>query len=164
MGFGKLLEQKMQEKKIKQAELAAAVGIPKTTLNSIILRDNTKIEIETFLKMCDYLGCDPDEFYNDFREEKTEHIKHVSNDDITSHEREIIRAYREQSESVKTAICKMLDVEYSISETIKSSKHTEKKPQVTKIYRAARSVDNHPAEIVETTKDFSKIPPTDIKF
>jgi len=47
----------------------------------------------------------------------------------------------------------MLDVEY-----------TEKKPQLTTIYRAARSVDNHPAEIVETTKDFSKIPPTDIKF
>ena len=67
MGFGRLLDQKMQEKKVKQAELADAVGIPKTTLNSIILRDNTKIEIEVFLKICDYLGCDPDEFYNDFR-------------------------------------------------------------------------------------------------
>ncbi len=37
-------------------------------------------------------------------------------------------------------------------------------PQKTTIYRAARSVDNHPAEVVETTKDFSKIPPTDIKL
>lgn len=117
MGFGKLLEQKMQEKKVKQAELAAAVGIPKTTLNSIILRDNNKIEIEIFLKMCDYLGCDPDEFYNDFRKEKMEHINCVSNNDITPHEREIINAYREQPESVQIAICKMLDVGYEVSET-----------------------------------------------
>ncbi|MCM1328405.1 MAG: helix-turn-helix transcriptional regulator [Ruminococcus sp.] len=71
MGFGKLLEQKMQEKEIKQSELAAAVGIPKTTLNSIISRDNTKIEIEVFLKICEYLNCDPDEFYNNFRREKS---------------------------------------------------------------------------------------------
>lgn len=46
---------------------------------------------------------------------------------------------------------------------LKAEKYTEKKPQVTTIYRAARSVDNHPAEIVETTKDFSKIPPTENK-
>lgn len=116
MGFGKLLDQKMQEKKVKQAELADAVGIPKTTLNSIILRDNTKIEIEVFLKICDYLGCDPDEFYNDFRREKSEHIKQASKYDITQHEREIINAYREQPESVRIAICKMLDVDYTVSE------------------------------------------------
>ncbi len=37
-------------------------------------------------------------------------------------------------------------------------------PPKTTIFRAARSVDNHPAETVETTKDFSKIPPTKIKL
>ena len=146
MGFGKLLERKMKEKKIKQAELAAAVGIPKTTLNSIILRDNTKIEIEIFLKICDYLGCDPEEFYNDFRREKQ-----ILQDNITQHEIEIINAYRKQHESVKIAICKMLDLEIEI-------------PQKTIIYRAASSEDNHPAEIVETDIDFSKIPPTDIEL
>ena len=40
MGFGKLLEQKMKEKNVKQSELAKAIDIPKTTLSSIILRDN----------------------------------------------------------------------------------------------------------------------------
>lgn len=48
----------------------------------------------------------------------------------------------------------------NIEEMLKAEKYTEKKPQLTTIYRAARSVDNHPAEIVETTKDFSKIPTT----
>lgn len=61
----------MNEKNIKQSELAEAVGIPKTTLSSMILRDNTKIEIEKFLKICDYLDCDPDEFYKEFRRIKT---------------------------------------------------------------------------------------------
>lgn len=51
----------------------------------------------------------------------------------------------------------------NIETMLKAEKYTEKKPQVTTIYRAARSVDNHPAEIVETTKDFSKIPPTENK-
>lgn len=32
------------------------------------------------------------------------------------------------------------------------------------IFRAAKSTDNHPPEIVETTKDFSKIKPTDKKL
>lgn len=71
MGFGKLLEQKMNDKNIKQSELAQAVGIPKTTLSSMILRDNTKIEIEKFLKICDYLDCDPEDFYKEFRKVKT---------------------------------------------------------------------------------------------
>lgn len=67
MGFGKLLEQKMKENGVKQAELAEAVGLPKTTLSSMILRDNTKIEIEKFLKICEYLNCDPEEFYSEFK-------------------------------------------------------------------------------------------------
>ncbi|MBE6851065.1 MAG: LexA family transcriptional regulator [Ruminococcus sp.] len=67
MGFGKLLEEKMKEKGVKQAELAAAVGLPKTTLSSMILRDNTKIEIEKFLDICEYLDCNPEEFYSEFK-------------------------------------------------------------------------------------------------
>lgn len=67
MGFGKLLEEKMKAKGIKQAELAEAVGLPQTTLSSMILRDNTKIEIEKFLKICDYLDCNPDDFYAEFK-------------------------------------------------------------------------------------------------
>ena len=43
MGFGKLLEQKMKEKNVKQSELAKAIDIPKKTLISIILRDNSKV-------------------------------------------------------------------------------------------------------------------------
>lgn len=66
MSFGKLLKQKMEERRIKQTELSEAVGIPKTTLSSMINRDNTRIDIEIFLKICKYLDCDPNEFAEEF--------------------------------------------------------------------------------------------------
>ncbi len=60
------------------------------------------------------------DFFNvdmDYLSGKATEIKIVdTKDDITSHEREIINAYREQSESVQIAICKMLDVDYEVSE------------------------------------------------
>ena len=70
MGFGKLLEQKLIEKNIKQAELAEAIGLPKTTLSSMLSRDTSKVEIEVFLDICRYIDCDPEEFYNEFEKEK----------------------------------------------------------------------------------------------
>lgn len=156
MSIGSQIKRRREELGMTQPVLASLVGVSKGCIGNYesgVSNPNEPILIKLF----EALKCDANYLYQDY-------INSESENDITIHEREIIRAYREQSESVKTAICKMLDVEYSISETIKSSKHTEKNPQVTKIYRAARSVDNHPAEIVETTKDFSKIPPTDIKF
>ncbi len=69
MSFGKLLKRKMEEKRIKQTELSEAVGIPKTTLSSIVNRDNTRIDIETFLKICKYLDCDPNEFSAEFAQQ-----------------------------------------------------------------------------------------------
>ncbi len=163
MSIGTQIKRRREELGMTQPVLARLVGVSKGSIGNYesgVSNPNEPILIKLF----EALKCDANYLYQDYINSESENDITVLNDNITTHEREIISAYREQSESVKTAICKMLDVEYSISETIKSSKHTEKKPQVTKIYRAARSVDNHPAEIVETTKDFSKIPPTDIKF
>lgn len=80
MGFGKLLEQKMKEKNVKQSELAKAIDIPKTTLSSIILRDNSKVEIEKFLKICEYLECDPEEFYSEFKSTKEKNAPPIINE------------------------------------------------------------------------------------
>lgn len=65
MGFGKKLEEKMSEKGIKQADIVRATGISKTTLSSMISRDNTKVDVEIFIRICKYLGCDPMEFSSD---------------------------------------------------------------------------------------------------
>lgn len=66
MGFGKLLEAKLIKNDVKQADLADAINIPRSTLSSIINRDVSKVEIETFLKICQFLKCDPEEFYDEY--------------------------------------------------------------------------------------------------
>lgn len=62
MGFGRKLQEKMDEKGLKQVDVVNAVGIPKTTLSSMLSRDNTKVDIDTFLKICTLLECLPEEF------------------------------------------------------------------------------------------------------
>lgn len=62
MGFGKKLQEKMDGKGIKQIDLVNAVGIPKTTLSSMLSRDNTKVDIDVFLKICKVLDCSPEDF------------------------------------------------------------------------------------------------------
>lgn len=101
MAFGKLLEQKMSEKKIKQAELAEATGIPKTTLSSMISRDISKIEIENFLKICKVLDCDPQEFYNDYIKQKQKPLPPS-----------FVMKYNELDSFGQNAVNAILDVEY----------------------------------------------------
>ena len=45
-----------------------------------------------------------------------ENIEKRLQDTIAPHEREIINAYREQHESVQEAICRMLKIDYPVSE------------------------------------------------
>lgn len=107
MGFGKLLEIKMKETNVKQSELSEKVGIPKTTLSSIINRDISKIEIETFLKICDYLKCDPEEFYSEFMRDKFS-----KGDSISEKELGYIKRYRTLDEYGKKAVKNILDIEF----------------------------------------------------
>lgn len=151
MGFGKLLEQKMNEKNIKQSELAEAVDIPKTTLSSMILRDNTKVEIEKFLKICDYLDCDPEEFYEEFRKTKT-----------YSMPPSFTKKYYSLDEHGKRAIDNLLDNEYD-----RCTADKEEKKYIR--FVAARSKDGQsPMRIEEVTKEayeeLINAPETDMDF
>lgn len=101
MSFGRLLERKMLDKKIKQADLAKAVGIPKSTLNSIIGRDNTKVEIETFLRICSVLDCNPEDF--------SEEIKRSSRNDLPP---SFIKKYYELDNYGREMVDTVLNMEY----------------------------------------------------
>ncbi|MBD5128490.1 MAG: helix-turn-helix transcriptional regulator [Ruminococcaceae bacterium] len=68
MGFGKKLEEKMSAKGLKQADIVRATGISKTTLSSMISRDNTKVDVEMFIRICDLLECDPMDFASEVRQ------------------------------------------------------------------------------------------------
>ena len=80
-------------------------------------------------------------------------IKQTYNDD--EKDNEYIHKYLRLSPEAKEVVNCVIDyAEQAESSTI----------QTTTIYRAAKSSDNHPAEIIETIKDFSKIPPTKRKL
>lgn len=68
MGFGKKLEQKMNEKGLKQADIVRATGIPKTTLSSMINNDNRKVDVEYFIRICNILDCKPEDFSEEILE------------------------------------------------------------------------------------------------
>lgn len=101
MGFGKKLEEKMIEKGLKQADLVRLTGIPKTTLSSMLNRDNTKVDVQIFIKICDILGCAPEEFASEI---PTNIPQGVYN--LTTEEKKLLNAYRNFNDEGKE---KLLD-------------------------------------------------------
>ena len=124
MSFGKLLERKMLDKKIKQADLAKAVGIPKSTLNSIIGRDNTKVEIETFLKICEVLDCNPEDF--------SEEIKKNSRNDLPP---SFIKKYYELDNYGREIVDTVLNMEY-----LRCTSEQEEEPDTIQIHHSTYKV------------------------
>lgn len=105
------LRELRNSRKLSQQELANYLQISKSSVN-MYERGEREPGLDTLEAIADFFNVDMDYLSGKATEIKIFDTK----DDITSHEREIISAYREQSESVKTAICKMLDVDYEVSE------------------------------------------------
>lgn len=74
MTISEFLQTKMDEKGIKQAELARRSGIPASTISSIIIRNNDRVAIESLLKLCEVIGCDIEEYINSLRKEQPQHL------------------------------------------------------------------------------------------
>lgn len=107
MGFGKLLKEKMQLRNIKQSELSTALGIPKTTLSSMINRDNMKVDIEMLLKICDYLECDPEDFYKDYYNHKN-----LKSNFLTAEESTLLNMFRAIDNYGKNTVSLVCKSEY----------------------------------------------------
>ena len=54
--LGEKIADLLKQRGMKQVELAQIVGIPKTTLNSIITRNNTNIDFSVMERIADALG------------------------------------------------------------------------------------------------------------
>lgn len=107
MGFGKILGEKLEAKGIKQSDLADHIGISRSTLNGIIVRDTSKVEIEVFLKMCEYLDCDPEEFYEEYvNSNKRGEAK------LTKEEEQLITKYQALDGYGKKLVNTTVDIEY----------------------------------------------------
>lgn len=108
MGFGKKLEEKMLAKGMKQADLVRATGISKTTLSSMIGRDNTKVDVDVFIRICNVLGCDPMDFAEDVPTTAV-----PSTDLLTSNEKQMLDYFREFNEEGQE---KLLNEAYDMSQ------------------------------------------------
>lgn len=85
MGIGKLLSELLNKINIRPAEFADKIGVPRSTISSIINRDNNKIDIEILFKICDELSISTDEFLG---------YKKIDRILINKEEEKIIAAYR----------------------------------------------------------------------
>lgn len=97
------------------------------------LRNGSKPSVEKIIKIADYLNCSTDYLLG--RAETPE----ISNSAQATKEQQLIKAYKQHPE-LQPAIDKLLGVE----ELDNGNKL---------IFRAARSADNHPAEITVLTKE-----------
>lgn len=62
MGIGARLVELMEKRKINTNELANMIGVPPTTLYSMIKRDSNRIDIDLIIKISHALGMTADEF------------------------------------------------------------------------------------------------------
>lgn len=146
------LKKKISEKGTNLKAIASEIGVPYSTLRDMQVNVGSA-RIDNVIKLCQYLDITVDEL-NSVNTEKII---------VSEFEKKLILAYRENFE-MRKAVNKLLDLnDLTMENPDKSTVQTisEATPIQTQIFRAARSKDNHPPEIVTTTKDFSKIKPSD---
>ena len=87
MGIGARLSEIMAEKNINTNELAVKIGVPPTTLYSMIKRDSTRVEIDLIIKIAHALDMTADEFLSGETPE-TQHTlaAHLEGEDFTDEE------------------------------------------------------------------------------
>ncbi len=164
MGIGARLKEIIEEKGTNVNQIAKQTNTSPMTIYSIVKRDNTKVDIDILLKICNALNISVEDIYQpNFKSDNNGNVsktmQSISNENLSEDEIELVKLFRKLTpKDQQRYIGRMEDTVNAYADT-KSSVS-----QPSTIYRAARSVDNHPAETVETTKDFSKIPPTKIKL
>lgn len=109
--FDKMIERLKifkKERKLTNEQLSNLSGVPFGTLNKILGSETKETNISTVIKLANAIGVPAEKLI--FGTEP------APKDNITHHERDIINAYREQPESVQEAICRMLKIDYPVSE------------------------------------------------
>lgn len=66
MGIGKKLAEIIEQKNTNVNELANRTGITPSTIYSIIKRDNTKVDIQVLISLCEALNVKVDIFYQEY--------------------------------------------------------------------------------------------------
>lgn len=103
MKIGAILQELLQEKNIKPAELSRVINVPASTIYSIIKRDNMKVDIDILIKISDALGVPAEYFYDKRTTNKS--------NDFSLDEIELIKKYRALDERGKKSVYETLERE-----------------------------------------------------
>lgn|GEM_PF-4168261 len=142
---------------------AKQIGLPTSTLRSI-LKNVGGASADNVFKICGGLSIKADDLNTVSEVESTAESgpdPDISADKLKTQKKpskkdtEYIHKYLRLTETSKDVVNCVIDY---------AEKAEQQSTQTTTIFRAAKSTDNHPPEVIETDKDFSKIPPTKIKL
>ena len=115
MGIGKDLNELLEQKNIRVADLSRLANIPASTIYSILRRDNLKIEIDVLFKLCDVLNVAPEYFYDKQRAGNSLRL--------TPEEVEIIKKIRQLNADGKKYVLK--SIRFALSDSEKSFEEDE---------------------------------------
>ena len=111
MGIGKDLNDLLEQKNMRVADLARIANIPASTIYSILRRDNLKIEIDVLFKLCDVLNVAPEYFYDKQRANSSLHL--------SSMEIDIIKKFRQLDADGKQYVIK--SIQFALADAAQSS-------------------------------------------
>ena len=137
MGLGKDIDTLLKLHNSNPNDIAKRIGVPRSSIYSMIRRDNAKTSIDLIIKICDELGVSSDDFLKKYKVKGNESSLDNFNLILSEHEKDLIKAYR-NNPAMQTAIDRLLKIE---------------KVETIAVYRAARSDNNHEDEIVSMTAE-----------
>lgn len=93
--LGEKIKELLQLRGMRQTDLAQITGISKSTINSIIMRNNKSVDFSAMEKIADALGV-PIEY---FKENAPTSLKNepITEDELTEQEKRFVRAFTELS-------------------------------------------------------------------
>ncbi len=128
MGIGNTLQKLLDKNNTTVADISGATGVAATTIYSIIKRDSKSANILDLAKIAHHLGVTLDYFY--------ECESSIDNISLSSHEKEVIIAYRNQP-TMQEAVDRLLGIQNEDNVVV---------------FQAARSTDNTPPGYAEVPK------------
>ena len=162
------LKELRKNKGISQEDAANALGI------SVRAYQNYEYEqrepnIEMIVKLANFYGVTTDYLLGRDQDEPSTIEKLAGEFNMSALEREIIDGYVKLPKDMREDLMEFLHK--SVKKVMSESKVEENPPHIAQseketitTLRYARSEDGHPPEVYETTKDFSKFPPTKSKL
>ncbi len=155
MGLNQNIVKLLKEKNITKAQLAKGIGIPYTTLDSMLKRDSDASKIETIYKISEYLEVSLDELVFEDGERNTAILQNITEKEI-----ELLRMYRKMDSRGKGAVDAVMSYELEAKDTAKIDKTQIYKKTLPKKEREIQ-IFNSPAAAGEPlpvlSEDFSVV-------